>query len=55
MMYVSNYQSIIQQCSEKCLGTSGSRLEPKEQKCVSNCYDRYIDTRKVVMREAQSD
>jgi hypothetical protein len=35
-------------CLKKCLGTSGNQLDRKEQNCMANCMDRYIDTMKVV-------
>jgi len=35
-------------CVKKCLGVSGNQLDRKEQTCMANCMDRYIDTMKVV-------
>jgi hypothetical protein len=35
-------------CFKKCAGTSGDRLDKKEQGCLANCQDRYLDTREQV-------
>ncbi|KAL3792837.1 hypothetical protein ACHAWO_013952 [Cyclotella atomus] len=35
-------------CFDKCTGTSGDRLDSKEQYCLASCQDRYLDIRKAV-------
>mmetsp|Transcript_9078 Transcript_9078/g.16599 ORF Transcript_9078/g.16599 Transcript_9078/m.16599 type:complete len:86 (+) Transcript_9078:150-407(+) len=35
-------------CFDKCAGTSGDRLDSKEQGCLANCQDRFLDVRKAV-------
>ena len=31
-------------CFEKCAGSSGDKLDRREQTCLSNCQDRYLDS-----------
>ena len=41
-------ESMTVACIEKCAGTSGDRLDGKEQSCLANCQDRFLDVRKAV-------
>ena len=41
-------ESMTYKCFEKCAGTSGDRLDSKEQSCLANCQDRFLDVRKAV-------
>ncbi|EJK69952.1 hypothetical protein THAOC_08741 [Thalassiosira oceanica] len=41
-------QNMTQTCFAKCAGTSGDRLDTKEQSCLASCQDRYLDVRKAV-------
>mmetsp|Transcript_23304 Transcript_23304/g.34802 ORF Transcript_23304/g.34802 Transcript_23304/m.34802 type:complete len:87 (+) Transcript_23304:182-442(+) len=41
-------ESMTVSCFEKCAGTSGDRLDNKEQSCLANCQDRFLDVRKAV-------
>eukprot|EP00566_Odontella_aurita_P029552 CAMPEP_0113600502 /NCGR_PEP_ID=MMETSP0015_2-20120614/42738_1 /TAXON_ID=2838 /ORGANISM="Odontella" /LENGTH=69 /DNA_ID=CAMNT_0000508757 /DNA_START=221 /DNA_END=430 /DNA_ORIENTATION=+ /assembly_acc=CAM_ASM_000160 len=40
-------------CFNKCAGTSGDRLDNKEQSCMAMCQDRYLDTRAQVQEALQ--
>jgi len=37
-------------CFEKCAGTSGDRLDNREQACMASCQDRYLEVREQVMK-----
>lgn len=41
-------ESMTLACFDKCAGTSGDRLDSKEQSCLANCQDRFLDVRKAV-------
>lgn len=41
-------ESMTVACFDKCAGTSGERLDSKEQSCLANCQDRFFDVRKAV-------
>jgi len=51
---VANAQELLQKmsdkCFRKCVSKPGSSLDNSEQKCVSLCMDRYMDTWNVVSR-----
>jgi import inner membrane translocase subunit TIM13 len=36
---------MIQGCFDKCAGTSGGKLDHREQSCLAACQDRYLATR----------
>mmetsp|Transcript_21111 Transcript_21111/g.30971 ORF Transcript_21111/g.30971 Transcript_21111/m.30971 type:complete len:86 (+) Transcript_21111:65-322(+) len=38
-------EKMVQQCFKKCAGTSGDKLDSREQSCMANCQDRYLDAR----------
>mmetsp|Transcript_19965 Transcript_19965/g.29608 ORF Transcript_19965/g.29608 Transcript_19965/m.29608 type:complete len:85 (+) Transcript_19965:91-345(+) len=40
-------------CFQKCAGTSGDRLDNREQACMASCQDRYLDTRGQVQEALQ--
>eukprot|EP00546_Thalassionema_frauenfeldii_P013642 CAMPEP_0178919370 /NCGR_PEP_ID=MMETSP0786-20121207/14397_1 /TAXON_ID=186022 /ORGANISM="Thalassionema frauenfeldii, Strain CCMP 1798" /LENGTH=84 /DNA_ID=CAMNT_0020593289 /DNA_START=41 /DNA_END=295 /DNA_ORIENTATION=- len=40
-------------CFQKCAGTSGDRLDNREQGCMASCQDRYLDTRAQVQEALQ--
>ncbi|KAL3769398.1 hypothetical protein ACHAWU_008807 [Discostella pseudostelligera] len=44
----SMIESMTLSCFDKCAGTSGNRLDNKEQACLANCQDRFLDVRKAV-------
>ncbi|KAL3788530.1 hypothetical protein HJC23_006568 [Cyclotella cryptica] len=44
----SMVESMTVRCFDKCVGTSGDRLDSKEQYCLASCQDRYLDVRKAV-------
>lgn len=35
-------------CWEKCVDRAGSKLESKQEKCLSNCVERFFDVTEVV-------
>ena len=37
-------QQVTERCTQRCAGTSGDRLDKREQGCMSLCMDRYVDT-----------
>mmetsp|Transcript_28587 Transcript_28587/g.48301 ORF Transcript_28587/g.48301 Transcript_28587/m.48301 type:complete len:80 (+) Transcript_28587:53-292(+) len=39
---------ITETCISKCTGTSGNSLDSREQSCLSNCSDRYMETMQLV-------
>mmetsp|Transcript_10508 Transcript_10508/g.15307 ORF Transcript_10508/g.15307 Transcript_10508/m.15307 type:complete len:87 (-) Transcript_10508:252-512(-) len=41
----SMMQKMVKSCFEKCAGTSGDKLDSREQSCMASCQDRYLDTR----------
>jgi hypothetical protein len=41
-------------CYKKCAGTSGASLDGKEQQCLSNCSDRFMETMTVTTNALQS-
>lgn len=44
----SMLESMALACFDKCAGTSGDRLDQREQGCLANCQDRFLDVRKAV-------
>ncbi|XP_064473039.1 mitochondrial import inner membrane translocase subunit Tim13-like [Ornithodoros turicata] len=51
---VANAQELLQKmtekCFKKCVGKPGSSLDNSEQKCISMCMDRYMDSWNLVSR-----
>lgn len=45
--------SMIKNCFEKCAGSSGDKLDSREQGCMAACQDRYLDTRGQVQEALQ--
>ncbi|CAB9513730.1 Tim10/DDP family zinc finger [Seminavis robusta] len=43
----------INLCFKKCAGTSGDRLDRKEQACMGYCQDLYLETRAQVQAALQ--
>ncbi|KAL7549941.1 hypothetical protein ACHAWF_013208 [Thalassiosira exigua] len=41
-------EAMTASCFEKCAGTSGDRLDSREQSCLANCQDRYLEIRQAV-------
>mmetsp|Transcript_18871 Transcript_18871/g.27579 ORF Transcript_18871/g.27579 Transcript_18871/m.27579 type:complete len:86 (-) Transcript_18871:239-496(-) len=41
-------------CFTKCVGTSGSKLDSREQSCMAHCQDRYFDVRERVQAALQN-
>mmetsp|Transcript_10912 Transcript_10912/g.19591 ORF Transcript_10912/g.19591 Transcript_10912/m.19591 type:complete len:87 (+) Transcript_10912:247-507(+) len=46
-------ESMTVSCFDKCAGTSGDRLDSKEQGCLANCQDRFLDVRKAVQESLE--
>mmetsp|Transcript_43477 Transcript_43477/g.49324 ORF Transcript_43477/g.49324 Transcript_43477/m.49324 type:complete len:81 (-) Transcript_43477:274-516(-) len=44
---------MAESCFKKCAGTSGDRLDKREQSCMALCQDRYLDTRAQVQEALQ--
>mmetsp|Transcript_15965 Transcript_15965/g.20265 ORF Transcript_15965/g.20265 Transcript_15965/m.20265 type:complete len:87 (-) Transcript_15965:372-632(-) len=40
--------TMLTECFKKCVGTSGDKLDSKEQSCLAMCQDRYFDIREQV-------
>lgn len=38
-------KDMVGQCFDKCAGTSGDKLDSREQSCLAMCQDRYLETR----------
>mmetsp|Transcript_22392 Transcript_22392/g.32108 ORF Transcript_22392/g.32108 Transcript_22392/m.32108 type:complete len:90 (+) Transcript_22392:1707-1976(+) len=36
---------MVAACYDKCAGTSGDRLDSREQSCMGYCQDRHLETR----------
>ncbi|XP_023228250.1 mitochondrial import inner membrane translocase subunit Tim13 [Centruroides vittatus] len=43
-------QKITEKCFKKCIYKPGTTLDNSEQKCISMCMDRYMDSWNVVSR-----
>eukprot|EP00565_Helicotheca_tamesis_P004577 CAMPEP_0185730384 /NCGR_PEP_ID=MMETSP1171-20130828/9720_1 /TAXON_ID=374046 /ORGANISM="Helicotheca tamensis, Strain CCMP826" /LENGTH=86 /DNA_ID=CAMNT_0028399415 /DNA_START=24 /DNA_END=284 /DNA_ORIENTATION=+ len=41
---------MAESCFKKCAGTSGDRLDTREQSCMAMCQDRYLETREQVQK-----
>lgn len=43
-------EKMMKTCFTKCISSysSGDKLDTKEQSCMANCQDRYLDVRKEV-------
>lgn len=50
---VSMMQKMTKQCFKKCAGSSGDRLDSREQSCLAMCQDRYLDCRQQVQEALQ--
>lgn len=46
-------EKMVATCFKKCAGTSGDRLDSREQSCMANCQDRYFDVREQVQLALQ--
>jgi|Transcript_5185 hypothetical protein len=40
-------------CFDKCAGTSGDKLDSREQACMAMCQDRFLDVRAQVTEALQ--
>jgi len=49
----SMMEKMSSSCFKKCAGTSGDRLDAKEQQCMAMCQDRYLDVREQVQEALQ--
>ncbi|GKY91106.1 hypothetical protein MPSEU_000083400 [Mayamaea pseudoterrestris] len=38
-------QKMASTCFDKCSGTSGDKLDSREQSCLAMCQDRYLESR----------
>mmetsp|Transcript_9057 Transcript_9057/g.17279 ORF Transcript_9057/g.17279 Transcript_9057/m.17279 type:complete len:90 (+) Transcript_9057:73-342(+) len=38
-------KKMVAACFDKCAGTSGDKLDSREQSCMAMCQDRYLETR----------
>ncbi|XP_002015008.2 mitochondrial import inner membrane translocase subunit Tim13 [Drosophila miranda] len=51
---VANAQELLtqmtQKCFKKCVGKPGSSLDSSEQKCISMCMDRFMDSWNLISR-----
>lgn len=51
---VANAQELLQKmtekCFKKCISKPGTSLDNSEQKCISMCMDRYMDSWNIVSR-----
>lgn len=45
--------NMTEHCFKLCAGTSGDRLDSREQSCMASCQDRYLDTRQQVQEAIQ--
>eukprot|EP00934_Nitzschia_sp_Nitz4_P005086 Nitzschia sp. Nitz4//scaffold11_size288233//16925//17277//NITZ4_000728-RA/size288233-snap-gene-0.3-mRNA-1//1//CDS//3329533936//5076//frame0 len=43
-------QRMVKTCFNKCAGTSGDRLDSREQSCMASCQDQYFETRNQVQQ-----
>ncbi|XP_077539674.1 mitochondrial import inner membrane translocase subunit Tim13-B [Haemaphysalis longicornis] len=55
---VANAQELLQKmtekCFKKCISKPGTSLDNSEQKCISMCMDRYMDSWNIVSRSYSS-
>ena len=47
------FVKISERCFDVCIAKPGSKLSSSEQKCLSQCMDRYVDTMTVVSQTMQ--
>jgi len=38
-------QKMVKNCYDKCAGSSGDKLDSREQACLASCQDKYLETR----------
>mmetsp|Transcript_18067 Transcript_18067/g.41640 ORF Transcript_18067/g.41640 Transcript_18067/m.41640 type:complete len:86 (-) Transcript_18067:1483-1740(-) len=43
-------QRMVKTCFSKCAGTSGDRLDSREQSCLASCQDQYLEIRNQVQQ-----
>mmetsp|Transcript_19039 Transcript_19039/g.30721 ORF Transcript_19039/g.30721 Transcript_19039/m.30721 type:complete len:83 (+) Transcript_19039:177-425(+) len=46
-------QRMVKTCFNKCAGTSGERLDSREQSCMASCQDQYLETRAQVQKSLE--
>ena len=46
-------QRMVKTCFTKCAGTSGDRLDSREQACMASCQDQYLETRQQVQQSLE--
>ncbi|KAG7366896.1 cyclin-like protein [Nitzschia inconspicua] len=46
-------QRMVKTCFNKCAGTSGDRLDSREQSCMASCQDQYFETRSQVQKSLE--
>mmetsp|Transcript_49285 Transcript_49285/g.55082 ORF Transcript_49285/g.55082 Transcript_49285/m.55082 type:complete len:86 (-) Transcript_49285:220-477(-) len=46
-------QRMVKTCFTKCAGTSGDRLDSREQSCMASCQDQYLETRNQVQKSLE--
>ena len=46
-------KQMVSACYDKCAGTSGDKLDSREQACLASCQDRYLETRTHVQEALQ--
>eukprot|EP00979_Chaetoceros_neogracilis_P002385 scaffold410_cov267-Chaetoceros_neogracile.AAC.33 len=44
----SMIEKMVATCFKTCAGTSGDKLDSREQGCLANCQDRFLDVREQV-------
>ncbi|GFH58944.1 zf-Tim10_DDP-domain-containing protein [Chaetoceros tenuissimus] len=49
----SMLEKMVSTCFKKCAGTSGDKLDSREQSCMASCQDRYFDVREQVQLALQ--
>ena len=42
--FQQHVHSITNMCWDKCIVKTGSKLEAKQQSCLTNCVERFLDT-----------
>lgn len=42
--FTNNVHTLTDTCWDKCVEKVYNRADPKTQKCVANCVDRFVDT-----------
>lgn len=47
--FQQHVHNLTEMCWEKCIDKTGAKLESRQQSCLSNCVERFIDTSNFIL------